>query len=502
MKKEMSLMENFDKNDNINENTVNNDNLNENLVDSDSVANETIVDTGDSDSNKATGETTNVYTEQASYPQNSFVENSPNMNDTFSSTGYDRNEAYKTPSFYTENYKKPSGKKGIGIFQMILVALMSAIFGGAIVGGILVFVPSAVQPTVKSYFGKMIPGTTTTAQNSASVLKKIEIEKSDSPVSAIAEKVSPSIVGIRVTSARAQDFFGFDTQQSGGEGSGIILKSDGYIMTNNHVIADAMDTTTNTQSKGAKIEVILPSQKNKPYIAKVIGRDAKTDLAVLKIEATDLPAAELGNSDDLKVGEMAVAIGNPGGLEFMGSVTVGVISGVNRTISAEDNSELKLLQTDASINPGNSGGALVNSKGQVIGVNSAKIVAQGFEGLGFAIPINKVKEITDSLMQFQYVKGRPLLGVTIDQRFTAEVAKEYKVPMGLLVEDVSVFSGADKAGVKKNDIIVKFDGKAVKAFSELENLKNKHKPGDTVEMEVYRGGKYLKLKVVLGESKN
>ncbi|MCX8130176.1 MAG: trypsin-like peptidase domain-containing protein [Clostridia bacterium] len=477
-------MENFEKNENV---------ISDANIDSDTIS-------YNSKGENLGTENTAAGTNQGSY----FQQNAAFANNSYSSGSNDRNDSYKTPSFYTERYKKTNGKKGISLLQLILASLMSAILGGALVGVVLVFVPSAVQPTVKSYFGNFIPGKQTAAQNNSSVLKKVEIEKTDSPVSAIAEKVSPSIVGIRVESGRVQDFFGFGAQQPASEGSGIIIKSDGYIMTNNHVVAGAIDSSTGTLNKGAKIEVILPNQINKPYIAQVVGRDAKTDLAVLKINATGLPAAELGNSDELKVGELAVAIGNPGGLEFMGSVTVGVISGVNRTISAEDNSELKLIQTDASINPGNSGGALVNSKGQIVGVNSSKIVAQGFEGLGFAIPINKAKEITDSLIEFKYVKGRPLLGVTIDQEFTEEMAKQYNVPFGLLVSGVTPFSGANKAGVQKNDIIVKFDGKKITTFNELENLKNKHKPGEEVEMEVYRYSdeKYHKLKIVLGENKN
>jgi serine protease Do len=185
----------------------------------------------------------------------------------------------------------------------------------------------------------------------------------------------------------------------------------------------------------------------------------------------------------------------------MGSVTVGVISGLNRTIPIDDGKELKLIQTDAAINPGNSGGALLNSKGQVIGINTAKIGENGFEGLGFAIPANKAKEITDSLMQYKYVKGRPLLGIESDPDFNEEVAKQYDVPMGVLVAQVTPFSGAYKAGVKPGDIITKFDGKAVKSVSEINDLKVKRKPGDTVPVVVYRDGETITLQVQLTEDK-
>ena len=222
----------------------------------------------------------------------------------------------------------------------------------------------------------------------------------------------------------------------------------------------------------AKIEVYLPadSGQTKPYTATVVGKDSKTDLAVIKISASGLPVAELGDSDSLKVGELAVAIGNPGGLEYMGSVTVGVISGLNRTIAIEDNGNTKLIQTDAAINPGNSGGALVNSQGQVIGVNSAKVAEQGFDGMGFAIPINQAKTIVDSLIKTGYVQGRPLLGVSIDQTFDAAAAKQNNVPVGCYVASVQTPSGAATAGIKAKDIITKIDGKAVATFDELENL--------------------------------
>ncbi|MCX7921273.1 MAG: trypsin-like peptidase domain-containing protein [Clostridia bacterium] len=425
-------------------------------------------------------------------------------NDTNSGYSSDNGGAdtLKTTSFYTETYRKPADKKRNGVLQLALVAVISSILGGGVVAGAFIFFAPAVQPSVKEYFDKMIPGRVTSdsaAVQKDGIYKKVEIEKSDSPVSAIAEKVSPSIVGIRAV-YESRDFF-FSEQQGGGEGSGIIIKADGYIMTNYHVIQEAINTKTKKLNSGAKIEVYLPSQKETPHLAQVVGYDARTDLAVIKIEGKNLPAAEMGNSDEVKVGELAVAIGNPGGLEYMGSVTVGVISGLNRTVQSEGGKEFKLIQTDAAINPGNSGGALVNSKGQVIGVNSIKMVAQGFEGLGFAIPSNKAKEITDSLMQYSYVKGRPYLGVSIDQRYNEEIAKKNDLPVGVYVADVEMLSGAYKAGIRENDIIVKIDGKAVKSFDELEEVKNKRKPGDIVTIEVYRDGENKSFKVTLGEAK-
>lgn len=183
---------------------------------------------------------------------------------------------------------------------------------------------------------------------------------------------------------------------------------------------------------------------------------------------------------------MAVAIGNPAGLEFMGSVTVGYISGLNRSITFDDGRSMKLIQTDAAINPGNSGGALLNAKGQVIGVNSAKIYSGGYEGIGFAIPVNIAREVADSLIESGYVKGRPQIGVKIDPRFSEEIARRNGVPYGAMVWDVSPLSAAYRAGIRPGDIITKFNGVTVTDYYELEAEKNKYKAGDTVEIEVYR----------------
>ncbi|HHY24177.1 MAG TPA: trypsin-like serine protease [Clostridiaceae bacterium] len=320
-----------------------------------------------------------------------------------SSSNYSHGSNFQnSPFYYSESYKKKKNKKGYNLFQLILIAVMSSILGGGIVFLAFQFIAPAVQPGFDNYFNS-ITGSNITSSNSATKgqeLKsyKIEIEKSNSPVTWIAKKVSPSIVGIRVT-ARVQNFF-FGEQEDKGEGSGIIVREDGYILTNFHVISKAYDSRTNKISSTAKIEVFLPEQEEKPYTAEIIGVDWRTDIAVLKITGKGFNAAELGDSDTLEVGELAVAIGNPGGLEYMGSVTAGVISGLNRSVQSDSGYEFKLIQTDAAINPGNSGGALVNSEGKVIGVNSIKVVAQGFEGIGFAIPINTARETTRNILMF------------------------------------------------------------------------------------------------------
>jgi serine protease Do len=360
-----------------------------------------------------------------------------------------------------------------------------------------IFVEPVIRPVVNEWLG--IGEETAEVSGDNGIYKKIEIAQTSSPVEAIAEKVSPSIVGIKITVQRQGVNFFFNFGQEGvGYASGIIIREDGYILTNNHVVENALEANTNRFLKGAKIEVVLPNNKDKLYTAEIVGRDDNTDIAVLKIDAKKLPVAELGNSDEIKPGELAVAIGNPGGIEYMGSVTAGVISGVNRTLLL-DGREFKLIQTDAAINPGNSGGALVNSRGQVIGINTVKVASMDVEGIGFAIPINEANKIAESLIEFGYVKGSPYLGVTIDRSFTEADAERHGVPFGLLVYDVQPLTAAYKAGIHRGDIILKFDGVKVTTFDELEKQKNMHKPGDEVMVEVYRDGETLELKVVLGE---
>lgn len=442
-------------------------------------------------------------------PNNSFYNNeggySPPENSYNQGRQYeDRYDELKTSPFYNESYKKPvKGKmKGL-IVPMLIVALISSLLTGGIVGAYFTF---GLPQSYKNESGYNAPNGTLVSEKG---VRQIEIvDNTTSAESAVAEKTGISIVGINVQFQYNDMFFG--SSQNQGQGSGIIYRSDGYIITNNHVIESAMlSNSGNKLAPSSKIEVVLPTQEEKPYTATVIGRDSKTDIAILKINASDLPAAEFADSDKVKVGEKAIAIGNPAGLEFMGSVTSGIISGLNRKIEFDDGKSMRLIQTDAAINPGNSGGALLNSKGQVIGINTSKIGGQGYEGLGFAIPSNKAKEIAESLIKSGYVKGRPQLGVSIDPRFNKEIADRNKVPEGVLVSDVAPLSAAFKAGIQPGDILTKFNGVAIKSFDELEAEKNKFKAGDKVEITLFRmpedgdgsKGAYKTIQIVLGEDK-
>lgn len=401
-------------------------------------------------------------------------------------------------NYYKESFKKQPKKSDF--WKYALVSLVSAIVGGAFLTAMLLGVAPVLQPQLKSIVGSSSQKSNTdSVQSDSTGVKKIEIvQNSDSAVTSVAEKVGPSVVGIRTTYQSTNELFG---EQSGiGEGSGIIISENGFILTNHHVIENALNDQNRKIRNSAKIQVFLPKRINKPYNATVQGYDSKTDLAVLKIDETNLTPIEFGDSDKLKVGEVAIAFGNPGGLEYMGSLTTGVVSGLNRTVQLDNGKKIKLVQTDAAINPGNSGGALVNIKGQLIGVNTIKIAATGFEGLGFAIPVNEAKKISDELIQKTYIL-KPYLGIKVNENYTEEFAKTKHMPMGVFVEEVEILGAAQKAGIKPLDVITKFNNVTVTSYDALEEQKNKFKPGDVVEIEVYRDGARKVLKVKLGETK-
>ena len=299
-----------------------------------------------------------------------------------------------------------------------------------------------------------------------------------------AKKVSPAVVGI-TTKVYDRDIFNRQVLIGEGVGSGIIFDKAGYIATNNHVV-------------GNNKTVIVSLADGQSVEGTVVGRDAKTDLAVVKINVDNLPVAEFGDSDTLQVGEPAIAIGNPLGLEFQGTVTAGVISSLNRTIGAEGQS-MKLIQTDAAINPGNSGGALVNADGQVVGINSAKISKEGVEGLGFAIPINAARPILDSLIQNGKVV-RPYLGLYgLDQRMAARFGMKLNVE-GIYVYKVVPAGPLDQAGISHGDVIVNMNGTRVKDFTVLQNVIDSCKVGDSVSITYLRNGSERTATVVLQES--
>ena len=306
-------------------------------------------------------------------------------------------------------------------------------------------------------------------------------------VEAVAQKVQPSVVGITV-SYNSYNFFG-NQSSSDSSGSGVIYTADGYIITNKHVIEYAIN-------RNAEIMVYLSNNMDKPYPATVIGYDSSIDLAVIKINETNLPAIEIGNSSDLKVGQNAVAIGTPGGLEFMGSVSVGYISGLNRELTI-DSMRMNLIQTDTAINPGNSGGALVDNEGKLIGITNAKLVSEDFEGMGFAIPVDKVTEICDRIITGKD-SAQPYIGVNINTSYTADILEGLGFPAGAVVSSVVTDSPAYNAGIREYDIIVAVDGTTISSYDQLVSAIQSHKVGDKMKVRVYRSNKYLDLTVTVG----
>ncbi|MBO7395001.1 MAG: trypsin-like peptidase domain-containing protein [Ruminococcus sp.] len=329
----------------------------------------------------------------------------------------------------------------------------------------------------------------------------------------IVDKLLPSVVGIESKfkiagmSNNSGFFFGFgggNNQPSEytatATGTGVVITEDGYIVTNAHVIYDS----ENGGGKAESVSVILNDDKS--YDAEIIGYDTDCDIAVLKIDAKGLTAAEFGDSDSLRLGESVIAIGNPLGFELKDTVTGGMISGLDRDITINDKA-MTLIQTDAAINSGNSGGPLINKYGQVIGINSSKMSSSwgsseaSIEGIGFAIPSNEVSDIVDDIMEYGYVTGKPQLGISC-QDVTESISQMYDMPVGVYVIAVTEDSAADKAGLQKGDIITAIDGNEVKSTEELNAKKNKHSAGDEVELTIARDGEEKKVTVTLDEMSN
>ena len=334
-------------------------------------------------------------------------------------------------------------------------------------------------------------------------------------ITEIVEKALPSAVGISSTFTytsqnSGMNYFGYDfdgmygnsqsqSQEVTATGSGIVMSSNGYIITNAHVIYDT--ESEYNMGKATSVSVVMGEDHDEEYEAEIVGYDLQTDLAVLKIDADDLTPAEFGNSDDLQVGELVVAIGNPLGFELYGTTTCGIVSAKNREVQLEDRT-MTLIQTDAAINSGNSGGMLLNAYGQVVGINSMKMGSSygsaSVEGLGFAIPISDAKEIITSLINNGYVTGRPQLGIT-GVTVTESDAERFSLPQGVYVYGVSEGSAAEQAVLQQGDIITAIDGVEITTMEELNEQKNQHKAGETVTLRISRSGETLDIQMTLQE---
>ena len=375
--------------------------------------------------------------------------------------------------------------------KSVLIPFASGIIGAGLVIGTCFSVPS-IKSKLLSIDSKSTTSTTsaptiTTNSNLISL-----VEYSETSVN-VAQKVLPSIVGINVE-YQVNTIFSNKSSSASASGSGIIISEDGYILTNDHIVSSSNSSSFYQMSKATKITVNLYNDST-AYEAEVIGTDELTDLAVIKIDKTGLTPAELGDSDSVQIGEFAMAIGNPLGLTF--SVSSGIISATNREITDTDGKKYTLLQTDAAINSGNSGGALVNSKGQVIGLNTLKISGNGVEGMGFAIPINATKEIYSQLIEYNKVK-RPYIGIsTID--VDNQTASYYNLAVGVYVDSVSDFSPAQKAGIKVGDVITKINDVSVATADELNAEKNSCSIGDQITLTLIRNGQEMSISLTLEE---
>lgn len=325
---------------------------------------------------------------------------------------------------------------------------------------------------------------------------EIIIDENSYALSTVVSAVTPSIVCVCVTVPSQTVDYGFvnyQTESATSTGSGIIWSQDGYIITNQHVIEYAQ------RYDSAFITILFNDGTEAD--ATLVAADAQTDLALLKVDTgAPLPTVTIGSSAELLVGETAIAIGNPLGVEYANSVTVGIVSGLNRQVSGE-NGVSTMIQTDAAVNPGNSGGALVDSAGNVIGVVSAKISSTEVEGIGFAIPIDDAIKIVTSLKEYGYVKDRPATGIAEGTEITESIARRYRLPQGLYVTSVTPGSAAEHAGIRKYDIILSFDGIEITSLNEIEAIKKDHKVGDTVSITYYRSGKTVETTLTLTEDK-
>ena len=423
-------------------------------------------------------------------------------NNWYSNNGNENGQGnYSSDGYYTPNEKK---KKGVTPAQFIVCLLAVAlIFGtaGAYLGGRInkeqaptpdssnMIVEEPNKDDVNKTDPEASDDSVSKPENSEHPSDKLNIAndgQDSTNATGVVQNCMASVVGIYVGNTTISYATGETQEQDTGSGSGVIITDDGYIVTNNHVVQGA-DT----------IHVYL--QDGTKYDAKLIGTDTFSDLAIVKIDVANLPAATIGSSGNVTVGDTVYAIGNPLGV-LTSSVSKGIISGLDRTITI-DGISMTLMQTDASINPGNSGGGLFNERGELIGIVNAKSSGQNAEGLGFAIPVNTAIQVAEELINNGYVTGRPAMGVTVLSINDAQTAFQYGVNQaGVYVQSVNEGGAADKAGLQPGDRFVSIDGTAVNSTSDITGIIGEHAVGDTIEVQVVRGTQIVTANVTLEES--
>ena len=383
-------------------------------------------------------------------------------------------------------------QKSHGSNKAVLTTIFTS-FISAVVGAICaVFIYSSIVSTNNP---ESINTGATTSNTSSQVnnlnLSQVSLSNYSDTAIYAANKVLPSMVSISV---EYQVSYMGRSQTVSGSGSGVIISEDGYILTNNHVISSTDSSAFYQVSDATSVKVTIYGDETE-YTAEIVGTDSQTDLAVLKIDKSGLVAAELGDSSSVQVGEFVLAIGDPYGLEH--SVTAGIISALNREMTV-DGTTYNVIQADCAINSGNSGGALVNSKGQVIGITTLKLSGTGIEGVSFAIPINDTIDIYKGLIENGKI-SRPFVGIYgID--LDEATAIRNGLTKGIYVDSVVEGSCAEEAGIEAGDVIVAFDGKSVSTMDELNDIKNTKSVGDSVEVTFYRGNEEMTVTLVLGEN--
>lgn len=433
--------------------------------------------------------------------------------------GYSYVNYYSDPNGGDSN-KKPK-KKHTGLKVAAFVLAMVLVSGGSI--GVYEGIrssnadnSSSIVASNDSSAAESSTGDSSSSKKSDSSQSWIQLASTNGSMSVadIVKKVTPSVVGVQSTFSSPNGsnnntmngyggFFGYGSQGNNGSqgmtgvGTGIIMSKDGYIVTNAHVIYD--DEHGYGEASSVQIQM---SDEETTYDARIVAYDKEADIAVLKIDADNLTPAEFGDSSSCEVGETVVAIGNPLGLQFQNTVTCGIISALDRKVTINDNT-MTLIQTDTAINNGNSGGPLINSSGQVIGINSAKMSSTysgeaTVEGIGFAIPMSEAKSIVDDLINYGYVTGRPQLGISC-QDVTEAVSQAYNIPVGAYIFSVTAGGAADQAGLQPGDVITGIQDQTISTTEELNAVKNQYKAGDTITLTYVRAGETKKVDVTLAE---
>ena len=433
--------------------------------------------------------------------------------------GYSSVNYYSDPNGGDPN-KKPK-KKHTGLKVAAFVLAMVLVSGGSI--GVYEGIrssnadnSSSIVASNDSSAAESSTGDSSSSKKSDSSQSWIQLASTNGSMSVadIVKKVTPSVVGVQSTFSSPNGsnnnpmngyggFFGYGSQGNNGSqgmtgvGTGIIMSKDGYIVTNAHVIYD--DEHGYGEASSVQIQM---SDEETTYDARIVAYDKEADIAVLKIDADNLTAADFGDSSSCEVGETVVAIGNPLGLQFQNTVTCGIISALDRKVTINDNT-MTLIQTDTAINNGNSGGPLINSSGQVIGINSAKMSSTysgeaTVEGIGFAIPMSEAKSIVDDLINYGYVTGRPQLGISC-QDVTEAVSQAYNIPVGAYIFSVTAGGAADQAGLQPGDVITGIQDQTISTTEELNAVKNQYKAGDTITLTYVRAGETKKVDVTLAE---